>query len=87
MKINSKSSSSNILAMIFKIIPIGLNIIGRLPILAQGTGDAIQGTAQGIAGLSMTSFQLFMDTYKLDLGEGSFKKVITIVIRVLFLHI
>lgn len=64
LKINSKSSSSNILAMIFKIVPIGLNIIGRLPLLAQGTSDAIQGTAQGIVGLGMTSFQLFMDTYK-----------------------
>lgn len=64
MKINSKSSSDNILAMIFKIVPIGLNVIGRLPLLAQGTSDAIQGTAQGIIGLGMTSFQLFMDTYK-----------------------
>lgn len=64
MKINSKSSSSNILAMIFKIVPIGLNIVSRLPVLAQGMGDAIQGTATGIAGLGTTSFQLFMDTYK-----------------------
>lgn len=64
LKINSKSSSSNILAMIFKIVPIGLNIIGRLPVLAKGTGEVIQGTTQGIVGLGMTSFQLFMDTYK-----------------------
>lgn len=64
LKINSKSSSGNILSMIFKIVPIGLNIIGRLPILAKGIGETIQGTTQGTVALGMTSFQIFMDTYK-----------------------
>jgi len=64
LKISSRSSSSNILAMIFKIVPIGLNVISRLPTLAQGMGETIEGTATGIVGLGTTSFQLFMDTYR-----------------------
>lgn len=60
---DENSSSGFILAMIFKIVPIGVNIVKKAPVLAEGLKEVTLSIANMIANLGVLSVVLFMDTF------------------------
>ena len=53
------SEGSNIFAMLFKIVPIGLNVVRRIPNVAIGLKDVAVGFVKEMVGLATTSVRLF----------------------------
>lgn len=60
---DENSSDSFLLAMIFKIVPIGVNVLKKGPVLADGLKNIALGIANMIANLAMLSIVLFIDTW------------------------
>ena len=61
--LNSKSSSAGIFAMLAKILPIGLNVVRRIPNVAIGLKDVAVGFVKEMVGLATTSVRLFADHF------------------------
>jgi hypothetical protein len=59
-----KSKRANIFSMLFKIVPIGLNISRRIPNVARGLKNIAQGFVQEMVGLATTSVRLFADHFE-----------------------
>jgi hypothetical protein len=62
-KFKKGTSLKSILSMVFKMVPIGLKVLSRAPLLFKGMADIIQGTAIGIANLAQVSAITLKDTF------------------------
>ncbi len=59
-----KDNAGNILEMIFKIVPIGMGIVRRLPNVVLGIKDMAIGFTKLVAGLAVSSIQIFVDSFQ-----------------------
>lgn len=57
------SDGAGIFAMLFKIVPIGLNIVRRIPNVGMGLKDVAIGFVKEMVGLAKTSVRLFADHF------------------------
>jgi hypothetical protein len=62
--LKKNGGASNILAMLLKIVPIGLGIVGRLPNVAMGFKDMATSFGNIVAGLIVTILRTFIDTFQ-----------------------
>ena len=63
-ELNEDSEGGNIFSMLFKIVPIGLNIARRVPNVARGLKNIAQGFAEEVVGLAIVSIRLFMHHFE-----------------------
>jgi len=63
---------------IFKIVPIGLNVIAKAPNLATGFVDIIEGVEMALVNTVLSSFDLFVST--LDFSVQGFKFLMIVII-------
>lgn len=59
-----KSKRADIFSMLFKIVPIGLNIARRIPNVGMGLKDIAVGFVKETTGLATTSVRLFADHFE-----------------------
>jgi hypothetical protein len=57
---------------IFEIVPIGLNILAKAPVLASGFVDLMMGMQKAIVNVSLTSFDLFFNTFSFSIQGFQF---------------
>jgi|LauGreDrversion4_2_1035121.scaffolds.fasta_scaffold16396_2 hypothetical protein len=62
--LNKDSDGGSIFSMLFKIVPIGLNIAKRLPNVGRGLKNIAQGFAEEVVGLTVISIRLFMHHFE-----------------------
>ena len=60
---NAKDDSGFILAMVFKIVPIGMNIVKKAPVLVEGLKSIAMSIVNMISNLAILSIILFADTF------------------------
>jgi hypothetical protein len=57
---------------IFEIVPIGLNVLAKAPVLASGFVDLMMGMQKAIINVSLTSFDLFSNTFNFSIQGFQF---------------
>jgi hypothetical protein len=62
--LNEDSEGGSIFSMLFKIVPIGLNIARRGPNVGRGLKNIAQGFAEEIVGLTVVSIRLFIHHFE-----------------------
>jgi len=63
---------------IFKIVPIGINVLAKAPTLASGFGDLVEGTAKGLINASLSTLDLFTTTFSFSLQGFKFMFILLI---------
>lgn len=79
---DENSSDSFLLAMIFKIVPIGVNVLKKGPVLADGLKNIALSIVDMISNLAMLSIILFMDSF--SFVAESFYFVFTMLLCMVF---
>jgi hypothetical protein len=57
------TDNDGFMTLIFKIVPIGINVLKKGPVLVKGLKDMIQGTIDLVKNLAISSVILFIDTF------------------------
>jgi len=57
---------------IFKIVPIGLNVLAKGPVLASGFADLVEGTTKSLINLSLSAVDLFTHTFQFGIQGAKF---------------
>lgn len=79
---NDDSEDGFILALVFKIVPIGMNIVKKAPVLAQGLQEVATSIGTMIANLGILAVVLFIDTF--SFVTQSFYFVFTMLLCMVF---
>ena len=61
---------------IFEIVPIGLNVLAKAPVLASGFVDLMMGMQKAIINVSLTSFELFSNTFNFSIQGFQFSFIL-----------
>lgn len=86
--LNEDSGSAGFLTMIFKIVPIGLNIVRRVPNVVKGFKDIVQGFVEVVAGLIVSSITIFIDGFRfsMDFFSYAFTWLLCAVFKITTIH-
>lgn len=63
---------------IFKIVPIGINVLAKAPTLASGFGDLVEGTTKALINTSLSTLDLFTTTFSFSIQGFKFMFILLI---------
>lgn len=86
--LSEDSDGGSIFAMLFKIVPIGLNIVRRLPNVGRGLKNIAQGFGEEVVGLASTAARIIPHSieWTIYFGQYIFSLIVCSIFKIFTLH-